>query len=304
MSDYIETINRLKALRLSEYPVDEIKQLLSDFGRVGVIVMTLHEGKTIIRARPNESNEIFKTISDLSYKPSEYNKTFQRASTPLTTMFYGCVVPEKIEEGELDNARVTAVFEASKLYRKGIDEGEEKITFSRWTVTNDIPLIALVYHKDFINGSSHTNELFTAYQSFLKSNNPLDIKKSNAITEYLASEFAKTETSNDFDYLISALYSELVVQKGFAGVYYPSVRTEGKGFNVAIHPHFVENCMIPIVAGECSLYKKDKHIVLDNDTITEIGLGQKEIKFEPIIDPTRHSGREICYKVLNGEIQL
>jgi len=304
MSDYIETINRLKALRLSEYPVDEIKQLLSDFGRVGVIVMTLHEGKTIIRARPNESNEIFNTISDLSYKPSEYNKTFQRASTPLTTMFYGCVVPEKIEEGELDNARVTAVFEASKLYRKGIENGEEKITFSRWTATNDIPLIAIVFNQDFVKTSSHTNELYTAYQGFLQQNNPTDVIKSNAITEFLASEFAKSETPNDFDYLISALYTELVVQKGFAGVYYPSVRAEGKGFNVAIHPDFVERCMTPIVAGECALYKKGKHIVLDNDTITEIDSGQTEIKFEPITDPTRHSGREICYKILNNEIKI
>lgn len=302
MSGFVETIDKLRALKLSEYPVDEIKKLLSDFGKVGVIVMTLHKGKTIMRARPNEPNETFKTISELSFKPSGFNKTYQRASTPLTTMFYGCVVPENIEKGELDNARVTAVFEASKLYRKGIENGEEKITFSRWTVTNDIPLIAIVYNQDFVKSSSHTNELYLAYQSFLQQNNPSDVLKSNAITEFLASEFAKSETPNDFDYLISALYSELVVQKGFAGVYYPSVRAEGKGFNVAIHPDFVESCMIPIVAGECSLYKKEKHIVLDNDTITEIDSGQTEIKFEPITDSTRHSGREICYKILNNEI--
>ena len=304
MSNFVETIDKLRALKLSEYPVREIKKLLSDFGRVGVIVMTLHKGKTIMRARPNEPNETFKTISELSFKPSEFNKTYQRASTPLTTMFYGCVVPENIEKGELDNARVTAVFEASKLYRKGIENGEEKITFSRWTVINDIPLIAIVYNQDFVKLSSHTNELYMAYQSFLQQNNPSDVLKSNAITEFLASEFAKSETPNDFDYLISALYSELVVQKGFAGVYYPSVRAEGKGFNVAIHPDYVESCMIPIVAGECSLYKKDKHIVLDNDTITEIDSSQTEIRFEPITDPTRHSGREICYKVLNNEVEI
>lgn len=304
MSGFVETIDKLKDLNLSEYPVDEIKKLLSDFGRVGVIVMTLHKGKTIMRARPNEPNETFKIISELSFKPSKFNKTYQRASTPLTTMFYGCVVPENIEKGELDNARVTAVFEASKLYRKGIENGEEKITFSRWTVTNDIPLIAIVYNQDFVKSSSHTNELYLAYQSFLQQNNPSDVLKSNAITEFLASEFAKSETPNDFDYLISALYTELVVQKGFAGVYYPSVRAEGKGFNVAIHPDFVERCMTPIVAGECALYKKGKHIVLDNDTITEIDLGQTEITFEPITDPTRHSGREICYKILNNEIEI
>jgi hypothetical protein len=62
--------------------------------------------------------------------------------------------------------------------------------------------------------------------------------------------------------------------------------------------------MTPIVAGECSLYKKGNHIVLDNDTITVIETGQTNIKFEPITDPASHSGREICYKILNNEISI
>ncbi len=296
-------IDILKTLPLSTYPVSEIKNNITEFGRFGIIVMTLHEGKSIIRARPNNNDETFKSIPELSYKPAKFNTTYKRASTPNTTMFYGCVVPENLAEGELDNARVTAIFEASRLYRQGIENGEEKITFSRWVVKKDIPLIAIVYHKDFINNSSHTNELHTAYQAFLKSN-PKDITGSNAITEYLASEFAKSETPHDYDYLISAQFTETILQKKFAGVYYPSVRAEGKGFNVAIHPDFVENNMMPVVAGECTLYKKAKHIVLDNDTITEINEGQKEFTFNPITDPQFHSGRDICYKILNGELKI
>lgn len=296
-------ISKLKNLNLSKYPVDEINSIMKEFGKFGVVVMTLHEGKSIIRARPNEPNETFKTVSELSYKPAKFNTTFQRASTPNTTMFYGCVVPENIAEGELDNARVTSIFEASKLYRQEIESGEEKVTFSRWTVTKDIPLIAIVYHKDFINNSSHTNELHTAYQAFLK-DNPKDIANSNTVTEYLAREFAKKETPHDYDYLISALFTEVVLSQGFAGVYYPSVRAEGKGFNVAIHPDYVNSNMKAIVSGECSLYKKAKHIVLDNDTITEIEDGKTEFIMQPITDPQFHSGREICYKILNGEIQV
>lgn len=294
-------INKLKELSLSNYPIDEINQIMEGFGRFGVVVITLHEGKTIIRARPNEPNETFKSVSELSYKPAKFNTAFQRASTPNTTMFYGCVVPENTADGELDNARVTAIFEASKLYRQAIENGEEKITFSRWKVIKDIPLIAIIYHKDFINNSSHTNELHTAYQSFLQ-NNPKDITNSNTITEYLASEFAKKETPHDYDYLISALFTEKVLQKGFAGVYYPSVRVGGQGFNVAIHPEFVNNHMIPIVVGECSIYKKAEHIILDNNTITEIQKGQTVFHVNPITDPQFHSGREICYRILNGEI--
>jgi hypothetical protein len=281
----IETnpISKLKNLDLSKYPVEEINSIMKEFGKFGVVVTTLHTGKTIIRARPNEPSRAFKSVSELSYKPAKFNTAFQRASTPNTTMFYGCVIPENLAEGELDNARVTAIFEASKLYRQEIENGEEKITFSRWTVTKDIPLIAIVYHKDFINKSSHTNELYIAYQEFI--NNKLDdIANSNAVTEYLASEFAKKETPNDYDYLISALFTEVVLSKGFAGVYYPSVRAEGKGFNVAIHPDFVNSNMKAIVSGECSLSKNGKHIVLVNETIAEISEGSTDFIMKPIKD--------------------
>lgn len=296
-------IDKLKKLNLSKYPINEINEIMKEFGKFAVVVTTLHKGKTIIRARPNELNETFKTVSEISYKPEKFNTTFQRASTPNTTMFYGCVVPENIAEGELDDARVTSILEASKLYRQEIESGEEKITFSRWAVTKDIPLIAIVYHKDFINNSSHTNDLHNAYQVFLE-NNPKETAKSNTVTEYLASEFAKKETPHDYDYLISALFTELVISQGFAGVYYPSVRAEGKGFNIAIHPEFVNSNMKAIVSGECTLYKNGKDVVLDNDTIIEISEGKTEFIMQPITDSKIHYGREICIKLLNEKIKV
>lgn len=299
MTRFLKTINKLESLKLSEYPVDEIKKSLSEFGIVGFVALTLHKGKTIVRARPNDLDETFKTISELSYKPSRFNDNYQRASTPFMTMFYGCVVPENIENCEIESARVTAVLEASKLYRRGIKSGEEKITFSLWTVIKDIPLIAIVYNQDFVKTSPQANELYLAYQSFLKQNNAYDILKNNSITEFLAFEFGKSETPNDFDYIISALFCELVVQKGFAGVYYPSVRAEGKGFNVAIHPDFVDSCMNPIVAVECFLYKSGNQSLLDNKSLAVIGQRQTEIKFVPIIDPTRHGKLEFYYKILD-----
>ena len=301
MEPSINPISKLRDLNLSIYPVKEINNIMSEFGRFGVVVIPLPVGKTIIRARPNESNS-FKSISELTYKPAEYNTKYQRASTPNTTMFYGCVVPENIGKEEFDTARVTAITEVSKLYRQEIENGDEKITFSRWIVTKEIPLIAIVYNKDFINSSLHANELYSAYQIFLQ-NNPNDIINSNIVTEYFASEFAKKETPHDYEYLISALFTELITKKGYAGVYYPSVRSEGKGFNVAIHPVFVENNMIPVVAGECTLYKKAKQCLLDDDTITEITKGQTDFTLNPILDTQLHKGREICHKILNADIK-
>lgn len=295
-------IRKLRQLNLSNYPIEAINKIMKEFDRFGVVVITLHAGKTIIRARSNESNETFKSVSDLSYRQADCNTKFRRASTPNTTMFYGCVVPGNIGKEEFDTSRATAITEVSKLFRQESENGEEKITFSRWIVSKEISLIAIVYHKDFINSSLHTNELYSAYQSFLQ-NNPKDIINSNKVTEYFASEFAKKETHHDYDYLISALFTELITKEGYAGVYYPSVRSEGKGFNVAIHPDFVENNMIPVVVGECMLYKKAKQYLLDDETITEITKGQTDFTLNPILDTQLHKGREICHKILNGKIK-
>lgn len=75
-------INRLEALDLSQYPYFEIKELIRELGKVGFIIFTLHPGKTITRARCDGN---LKTVSDLSYKPRQYNKQCQRASTPMRT---------------------------------------------------------------------------------------------------------------------------------------------------------------------------------------------------------------------------
>jgi hypothetical protein len=93
MSDYLDTIKALQSLNLATYPKHEIIRLIRKFGQFGIIQMTLHPGKSIIRARPMNPNEHFRTRAELSYKPALANKTYQRASTPDQTMFYGAVIP-------------------------------------------------------------------------------------------------------------------------------------------------------------------------------------------------------------------
>lgn len=107
-------INRLEALDLSQYPYFEIKELIRELGNVGFIIFTLHPGKTITRARCDGN---LKTVSDLSYKPQQYNKQCQRASTPMRTMFYGCIVPE---EQNIIDTRFISACESSSLIRGGV----------------------------------------------------------------------------------------------------------------------------------------------------------------------------------------
>ena len=293
----------LKELDLSKYPTEQIKQRIIELGKLAIVIMTLHKGKSIMRLRPNTSEkETFTRKSEISFKPQEYNKTYQRASSPNSSMFYGCVVPEKVGQGEIDNARITAVLEASNLYRNDIDKGIEKLTFSRWIVTKDIPLVAIVHHKDFVQNTGHATELNDGYEEFIKKH-PEHRDKSKLVTEYFANEFSKKEIYADYDYMISALFAERVVEKGLGGVYFPSVRAEAKGFNVAIAPDFVNDCMELVYVGECTLYKNGKQIFVDNDTEAIIQNGQTEFIFTEITNPCIRLGREEAMKMINLRLE-
>ncbi|HEX5170632.1 MAG TPA: hypothetical protein VFW11_15755 [Cyclobacteriaceae bacterium] len=298
-----EIVDELKKLDLKSNPYDKAKELISKIQKYGLIQTTLHPNKVVIRARPNRDKERHTTKDSVSFKPSKFNTTYQRASTPNNTMFYGCVVPEKIGIGEPDTSRVTAIFEASDLIRNDKD-GEEIVTFSKWVVTKDIPLITIVYSKDYAKTSVFATELNELYLQMLKGLSEELRTNSLIVSEFFANEFAKLEIVDHTDYLISAIFTELLIMKGQGGVYYPSVRTEGAGFNVAIHPDYVNGAMSLQAVGECTLYKKGKQILMDNDTFYILKDQKDTFQYQEIVDPTVRTGRETMLKILNGEIKI
>jgi hypothetical protein len=147
--NYTEILKRLESLDLKSYPKDEIKELLTGLGKVGVIITSLHDRKRILRARINEDNKPFKSLSELSFKPQEFNTTYQRASTPQSTMFYGSIVPEILGKTEPDTARITTLYELSKFVRAIDTFGTQKITFSVWEVCSDVKLLSLIHYQNF-----------------------------------------------------------------------------------------------------------------------------------------------------------
>ncbi|TVR85147.1 MAG: RES domain-containing protein [Saprospirales bacterium] len=264
-----QSIEALKNLELSKYPRDEIQSIFNEIGRIGFVEVIFHKGKVILRSRPNYNGERFEKKSDYSFKPQECNKTYQRASTPHSTMFYGTVVPEKIQPGELDNMRVIGIAETIPMMKDNQQSGYQKISFGKWVVAEDIRLIAIVYKESFSKESSYTKELADAYKGFLYSTSLENQERSLSFTSFLADEFSKEKISGDYEYMISALFSELVIQKGLDGVLYPSVRVSGRGFNIAITPEATNKLKL-IAAGECSVYKLREDTVVGNDAIVEL----------------------------------
>lgn len=275
--DITTIIEQLKNLDLSTYPKDEILSLFKQVGKIGHVVVTFHRGKSVMRARPNYNGERFEKKSDYSFKPQEYNKTYQRASTPNQTMFYATAIPETLQPGELDNMRVIGVAETIPMLRDKTKSGYQKVSFGRWYVHEDIHLLAIVQKDKYAEESSYTKELADAYKQFIATT-PQDIlERSLAYTTFLADEFSKEDIRGDYDYMISALFSELATQRGLDGVLYPSVRVGGKGFNIAITTEATKKMGL-YVAGECSMYKLKDHTVVGNDAIVELKGTEEEFK--------------------------
>lgn len=256
-------LDELKNVDFSTDNRDFIHDRLKKLGKFGVIITTLHKGKKIIRARISEK-ESFKKISQLSFKPQEFNLTYQRASTPKQTMFYGSIVPEIAGKTEPETARITILFELSDFIRTTETKGEQRITFSDWEVTEDIELVSLVHHKRFDRPTELSKKLQAEFEEFTKQQPDLE-KPTLEISEYLAQEFAKTDIPDHLHYMISALYSEIVCSK-FDGILYPSVRLAGEGINVAIKPESVTSKLQFLGASECTVYKNEKNVLVANDT--------------------------------------
>lgn len=268
--NYTEVINKLKTIDLKSYPKDEIKELISGLGRVGLILTTLHDGKRILRARVNEDNKHFNSLSELSYKPQEFNTNYQRASTPQKTMFYGSIVPEILGKTEPDTARITTIYELSDFIREIDTIGTQKITFSVWEVCDDVELISLIHYKNFERPTELSKKLQRDYTQFI--NQYPDLQKSSfEITQFLGEQFAKPVKSvDDFNYMISAIYSEMVADFGYDGVLYPSVKLAGEGINIAVKPEVIGSKIKFIHAGECTIYKNKKNVFIGNDTYAKV----------------------------------
>ncbi len=285
------TIDKLAALNLTSYPVDEAISLINEIGKFGGVSVTLHKEHRLTRARPNGRGEIFRCRDSLSFKPSKYNTTFQRASTPNMTMFYGVLIPENANPNEVRDPRVTCTFESLPWIRDKSKKGLQKITYSIWEVIEDIHLIAIVQNRDFSSKMLYLNELYEAFNSFIK-NYPEELESTLYVTDFFAKEFSKDVKEHHCNYILSALFTELVVKMGFDGVLYPSMRLSGDGINVAITPKAADRCLKLTTVTEGLIYKHFEHTTIDNLTLNNQIVD--ESCFDVFKETEHHAGVKSC----------
>ena len=284
---------------MSKYPEDELRGLMSQLGVIGCIKYTFHPGKNIFRGRSVDQDQFLLSKNEYTYPPHQYNKRYQRASNPNMNMFYGTFVPEiemSRNDEDLKMARVTGVVEARSELRDEETSIIQKIAFGRWVVTQDVNLVAILFDKQYKDRTYFSESMNKYYDRFLAENNKVK-QNSVIVNDFLASEFSKENDGNDYNYLVSSTFTEMVVSQGYDGVLFPSVQTGGIGFNIAITPQAADQKLDLIVAGECLVYKRKKNMVVDNLRGNTLYSNQMHFQFNEI-DPRYHAGEEKCLEAL------
>lgn len=307
-----QAITILKSIDLKT--AEDKKAIVDEISKIGYIpylITRLPPGKPVYRARPNNGGE-FGIVKDLSYVPPEKNRIYKRASTPDNTMFYGAIRSEK-EDGLMSiSENVVLLCEASKLYRNRdiIEEDTELLTFGRWILTKEIPIISIIQHEGFKDESEWLKNFRTDYKRFIRQF-PTIRNQIIKITNFIADEFAKpVEDEENFNYKISAVFTEHILNNAksnglnIGGVLYPSRQAEGSGLCVAIHPDWVNECMELEGVLEIKVHKKSKNILSNNLRMCNVEKNSDNFSLLDIPIGKYRSSEEEIQKILNGEIKL
>ncbi len=294
-------IKKFRGLNLSLYPVEEINRIFNQIGRVYYLETVYNYPKFIHRARPVDNNEVINTVSGLKYKPKNLNKTYQRASIPNQTMFYGSVLPESSENDFIDNTRITGAFESVDFLRNPeIKEGKQKLLFGKWIVKDEITLISIFFMKFRNSRNSWIKKIADEFYKNIEQFEDNEIKRNKTVVNYFAHEFSKLyKDKNDYNYIISSIFANKCLQNNKDGVLYPSPRTLGYGLNVAIKPEIVDSKMDLVSVLECEIFKKNKRVIMNNLRFTKIQKGDDSFNLQEITDERFRFTDEYINKFLN-----
>lgn len=227
-------------------------------------IRTLHSDYYMTRIRINCRDEEYEPW-EMSYKPQIFNNTYQRASTPNKTMFYASSCERRDDVGrpftDFEFGIIMALLETipelrneSKIEYGGklglpkiqvSKDFEYQVTTSTWKVNSDIRLaqIAAVNLHDYeYSNYQMTQVLYEDY--FMKF--PEQRKSTLELINFISQEFSKP-VSHESQYRISAIVSEIILDRGVHGVCYPSIRGRGAGINFAISPRSINSCAIELV---------------------------------------------------------
>lgn len=261
MSKLKNGIDKLEEFVKNGCSIDELFLMFKELGSLPYCLVEIHKDRNIYRARYNGETEFFHHPNELSYRKDVENiKNYGRANIPNQSVFYGSIV-----SGEIDYGVATPVMETSANLRKDID-GVERFTFSKWRVKNDFEAICLLTEESTSVGQF--KEMYEGYKEFIRnSHEPVLFNKFYTLLEKELSKRVKANSSSE--YMISAAFAAYVFKGSRHPIIYPSIQSQSKGFNIVLHPSYVDDNLQLVAAGVGELHKKGKKSVFNNLYMSE-----------------------------------
>lgn len=269
-----QVINELKGLDLTNCSTEDITSVLLKLGRIPAPIRDIHKDHVIYRASNLKEKEVIKETSRLSYCPARKNKSFQRASTPMQTMFYGVLgnVDDKLFK---ENGEMLALQEACSFLKYApIQDGVYRVAVSKWRVVKTISLLSLM-QPETTNKSKRLNDMVSGLLDFIKGNKEsFEEEDAIAFHKFMCNEFTKP-VENENEYRISALFTNEIIKNADGTLWQSSVAIDEKlddTLCVAIKPKTINKSMvcqgytiytIMIKDGKLSYSKEDFSNIVD-----------------------------------------
>jgi hypothetical protein len=280
-ADIINAISRLSNDNLLKLEDHEILQELEKFQSLALILIKIHKGSIIYRVRIADQDpfQIFTHQRELYYRTDVENiNTYGRANIKNNVMFYG-----SIDNTNPQLAEITAYMESSSiLHNQDTSKiNEDLIHASQWIVEEDFEVVGIINHSKFHDHNPAAKDLSGRYLDFTKKY-PEAEKALNLMIDFLAMQFAReVKKGEEWKYKVSSIFTQYLINKGFNGVLYPSVKAGGTTFNIAIHPSVADKFLRvgPIVYSEA--YIKDKDILMGYNLLGKV-VPAGEIKWSDV----------------------
>jgi len=306
MKDLTKHIEKLRKLDLNSYPHKEIRSLLDEaFAEVGMMIHTLHKTYRMARVRRSIKGRRLSNISELSYKPKAISNSYLRASTPGNSLLYSSSCERRnVHRGSFtddDFGIKVAIFETLPELRENcfhgrgryVQEEEGKpfkinsnhnindieMTYSIWEVETDIDLARVCYNQMYDNDFVQYNLQQHIYGRYIM-DDPQKRINHDVFLNFLSFEFLKFGEPHreECGYMISAIASELLTEKGFEGVSYPSSRSDGFGIDFAINSSTVDKSLRCDEVGIVTLQNNKGFLELNYLKKKHLGNGEKRFE--------------------------
>lgn len=278
-------IENLQSMDLRTVDYHEVRKQVDVLIRAGFGSVLFEKGiRMIHRGRVVSPEKLHHEVKDISYPPiNKSHLTFNRASTSKHQIFYGVPTSQEPRADQL-----VAMLEVGGIMGGSVDE--EYIQIGQWTVEKSFRVVTLGLHGRLHEANKLGHGMKTEFDDIVGKQGELG-RNAKLVNDYMAVEFAKKVQKNEpWQYKISAAYGDALWEIGFGALLFPSVKADGKEFNIAIKSDLVDKALKPRVGAVARLRKVDKAEIavdwfMESPTVVDGRFNWKPPPGNAVIDP-------------------